>query len=67
MVVWSLRNSFTASRISLISLTDAGHDYIRDVAGTFEEAVRDFFIEPLDADDIAALARIWRKLEAAGG
>lgn len=53
-------------RISLISLSGAGRDYIREVAGTFEEAVSEFFVGPLDADDVAALARIWRKLEAVG-
>jgi DNA-binding MarR family transcriptional regulator len=52
-------------RISMISLTEDGRRYIQTVARTFEESVKAFIVEPLDADDIAALARIWQKLEAA--
>ncbi|MEV1155206.1 hypothetical protein AB0J27_07370 [Micromonospora chokoriensis] len=51
-------------RISLISLTEDGRRYIQAVAQTFEESIKKFFVDPLDADDIAALVRIWRKLEA---
>ncbi|MFF3752452.1 MarR family winged helix-turn-helix transcriptional regulator [Streptomyces sp. NPDC002018] len=54
-------------RVSLISLTEDGRGYIETVARTFEESVKEFFVEPLDGDDIAALARIWQKLEAADG
>jgi DNA-binding MarR family transcriptional regulator len=52
-------------RISLISLTEEGRSYIQTVARTFEESVKQFFVDPLDGEDIAALARIWRKLDAA--
>jgi DNA-binding MarR family transcriptional regulator len=52
-------------RISLISLTKEGRSYVQTVARTFEDAVKKFFVDPLDKQDIAALARIWRKLEAA--
>ncbi|MEU3188186.1 MarR family winged helix-turn-helix transcriptional regulator [Streptomyces sp. NPDC006923] len=51
-------------RISLISLTEEGHRYIQTVARTFEESVKTFFADALDADDVAALTRIWQKLEA---
>ncbi|MFI6782100.1 MarR family winged helix-turn-helix transcriptional regulator [Micromonospora sp. NPDC050276] len=51
-------------RISLISLTEDGRRYIQTVARTFEESIKKFFVDPLDADDIAALVRIWQKLEA---
>ena len=52
-------------RISLISLTEEGRSYVQTVARTFEDAVKEFFVAPLDKQDIAALARIWRKLDAA--
>lgn len=52
-------------RISLISLTEKGRVYTQAVARTFECAVKQFFVDPLDKEDIAALARIWRKLDAA--
>jgi DNA-binding MarR family transcriptional regulator len=52
-------------RISLISFTPEGEKFTHEAARTFEEAVRRFFIEPLDERDIAAIRRIWRKLEAA--
>lgn len=51
-------------RISLISLTEGGRAYVHTVAQTFEESVKKFFVDPLDGEDIAALARIWRKLDA---
>ena len=53
-------------RVSLISFTDEGRRYAAEVARTFEEQVKKHFAEPLDADDIAALTRIWDKLRAAG-
>lgn len=52
-------------RISLISMTEEGRAYVQAVGQTFEESVRKFFVDPLDEEDIAALARIWRKLQAA--
>jgi DNA-binding MarR family transcriptional regulator len=52
-------------RISLISLTEPGRSFIQSVAVTFEQAVKRFFVAPLDADDIAALGRIWGKLQSA--
>lgn len=53
-------------RVSLISFTDEGRRYAAEVARTFEEQVKKHFAEPLDAEDIAALTRIWDKLRAAG-
>jgi hypothetical protein len=35
------------------------------VSRTFEEAELKYFIDPLDDEDIAAIARIWDKLQAA--
>jgi len=52
-------------RISLISFTDEGRRYTAEVGQTFEEAVRKYFIDPLDDEDIAAITRIWGKLQAA--
>ena len=54
-------------RISLISFTDEGRRYTAEVSRTFEEAVRKYFTDPLDDEDIAAITRIWGKLQAAGG
>lgn len=52
-------------RISLISLTKEGRAYTQAVGRTFERSIKQFFVDPLDEEDIAALARIWRKLDAA--
>ena len=52
-------------RRSLISFTDEGRRYSQMVAGTFEAAILRYFIEPLDEEDVAAIARIWEKLRAA--
>jgi DNA-binding MarR family transcriptional regulator len=52
-------------RKSLISFTREGRRYAEKVARVFEQAVSDYFIEPLDDDDIAAIARVWKKLQAA--
>ena len=52
-------------RVSLISFTPEGHEFARVAARTFEEAVRRFFVEPLDEEDIAAILRIWKKLDPA--
>ena len=54
-------------RISLISFTDEGHRCTAEVARTFAEAVQRYFVDPLDDEDIAAIVRVWGKLEAAGG
>lgn len=54
-------------RISLISLTEEGRRYTQAAALTFEQAVAKYFVDPLDPEDIAALLRIWKKLEAAEG
>lgn len=48
-------------RVSLISFIDEGRRYAAEVARTFEEQVKKHFAEPLDAEDIAALTRIWDK------
>jgi DNA-binding MarR family transcriptional regulator len=53
-------------RISLISFTDEGRRYTAEVSRTFEESVRKYFIDPLDDEDIAAVTRVWKKLQAAG-
>jgi DNA-binding MarR family transcriptional regulator len=52
-------------RKSLISFTSEGRRYSEKVARTFEDAILRYFIEPLDEEDIAAIARIWEKLQAA--
>jgi DNA-binding MarR family transcriptional regulator len=54
-------------RISLISFTDEGRRYTAEVGRTFEDAVRKYFIDPLDDEDIAAITRIWGKLQPAAG
>jgi len=54
-------------RISLISFTDEGRRYTAEAARTFEESVQKYFADPLDDEDIAAITRIWGKLQAAGG
>ena len=51
----------------LISFTDDGRRYTAEVSRTFEEALRKYFTGPLDDEDIAAITRIWGKLQAAGG
>jgi cytochrome c553 len=38
---------------------------ITNVSRTIEAAVLKYFVDPLDDDDIAAIARIWEKLQAA--
>lgn len=53
-------------RVSLISFTDRGRRYAAKVARTFEESVQKYFVDPLDEDDIAAVTRIWEKLQAGG-
>jgi DNA-binding MarR family transcriptional regulator len=54
-------------RISLISFTREGHRYAEEVARTFEELVKKYFVDPLDDEDIAAITRVWDKLRVAGG
>jgi hypothetical protein len=44
-----------------------GVDAAETVARTFEESVQKYFVDPLDDEDIAAITRIWNKLEAARG
>lgn len=51
-------------RRSLISFTAEGRRYAKEVCQVFEEAVQTHFIDHLDADDVAALTRIWDKLAA---
>jgi DNA-binding MarR family transcriptional regulator len=53
-------------RVSLISFTEEGRRYAMTVRRTFEESVQKYFVDPLDDDDIAAIARVWEKLQAAG-
>jgi DNA-binding MarR family transcriptional regulator len=52
-------------RKSLISFTPAGRSYSQEVARTFEDAILRYFIDPLDAEDVAAIARVRDKLRAA--
>ena len=54
-------------RVSLISFTESGRDFAETAKRSFEESVKKYFVDPLDDDDIAALMRIWAKLEHAGG
>ncbi|MGW3984899.1 MarR family winged helix-turn-helix transcriptional regulator [Streptomyces mirabilis] len=51
-------------RISLISLTPNGLEFADAVTRTFQAAVRKHFLGPLDTDDLAAMARIWSKIDA---
>ncbi len=53
-------------RVSLLSFTTSGRLFAEAVKHTFEAAVKEYFVDPLDDDDIAALIRIWAKLESAG-
>ena len=54
-------------RVSLISFTKSGRRFAETVKRTFENAVKTYFVDPLDDDDIAAITRIWAKLESAKG
>ena len=54
-------------RVSLISFTESGRHFAQTAKRSFEESVRKYFVDPLDDDDIAALTRIWAKLERGGG
>ena len=54
-------------RVSLISFTESGRRFAETAKRSFEESVKKYFVDPLDDDDIAALTRIWAKLEHAGG
>ena len=49
-------------RVSLISFTETGRQYAEAVKRTLEESMKEFFVDPLDDEDIAALTRIWAKL-----
>jgi DNA-binding MarR family transcriptional regulator len=50
-------------RVSLVSFTAAGRRFAAAVERTFEESVKKYFVDLLDEDDIAALRRIWGKIE----
>ena len=52
-------------RVSLISFTETGREYAGTVKRTLEESMKRYFVDPLDDEDIAALTRIWAKLENA--
>ena len=54
-------------RVSLISFTKSGRQFAERVRRTFEDSVKTNFVDPLDDDDIAAISRIWAKLENAQG
>ena len=53
--------------MSLISFTKSGRKFAEMAKQTFEGAVKKYFVDPLDDDDIAAITRIWAKLEKAEG
>lgn len=53
-------------RVSLIRFTESGRLYAETIKRTFEGTVKKYFVDPLDNEDIAALIRIWAKLENAG-
>src|ERR1700759_1207744 len=50
-------------RVSLISFTTSGRKFAEMAKQTFEAAVKKYFVDPLDDDDIAAITRIWAKLD----
>jgi DNA-binding MarR family transcriptional regulator len=50
-------------RVSLISFTESGRHFAETIKRTFEGSVKKYFVDPLDDDDIAAITRIWAKLE----
>ena len=52
-------------RVSLITFTKSGRHFAEKVRRTFEDSVKKYFVDPLDDDDIAAITRIWAKLENA--
>src|SRR6266568_4790774 len=54
-------------RVSLISFTKSGRCFAEMVRRTFENSVKKYFVDPLNDDDIAAITRIWAKLENAEG
>jgi DNA-binding MarR family transcriptional regulator len=54
-------------RVSLISFTKSGRHFAETVRRTFEDSVKKYFVDPLNDDDIAAITRIWAKLENAEG
>jgi len=54
-------------RVSLISLTTSGRHFAKAVEQSLIEAVKIYFLDKLDDDDIAALSRVWAKLEKNGG
>ena len=54
-------------RVSLISFTKSGRHFAETVRRTFEDSVKKYFVDPLNDDDIAAITRIWAKLENADG
>jgi DNA-binding MarR family transcriptional regulator len=50
-------------RVSLISFTTSGRHFAETVRRTLEGSPEKYFVDPLDDDDIAAITRIWAKLE----
>ena len=54
-------------RVSLISLTKSGRRFAKAVEQTLITAVKEYFLDELDDEDIAALSRIWAKLAKGGG
>ena len=54
-------------RVSLVGFTESGREYAEAVERTFEESVKQHFVDLLDEEDIAALAQIWGKIRKAAG
>jgi DNA-binding MarR family transcriptional regulator len=50
-------------RVSLISFTESGRRYAEGVERSFQEAVKECFADRLDENDIAALIRVFTKLQ----
>jgi len=48
-------------------LHKSGRHFAETVRRTFENSVKKYFVDPLNDDDIAAITRIWAKLENAEG
>jgi DNA-binding MarR family transcriptional regulator len=55
----------TDARISYCAITDAGRDVVAEAGATFDDAIRQHFLEHLSDDEVAQLGAIWTKLLAA--
>ncbi len=55
----------TDARVSYCAITDAGRDVLAEASSTFDEAIRQHFLDALSDDEVAQLGAIWTKLLAA--